>query len=59
MQVAEFVNAETGIRAVVVQAADGLFDVAAFDTDAGMMIEARHGFPAESLAVEYAAKFVA
>jgi hypothetical protein len=56
-KVAEFNNAELGIRAVVMQN-DGEFDVAAFDTDANMMIEARHGFKSEVAAVAYAAKFI-
>lgn len=59
MIVAEYLNTETGIRSVVVAASDGLFDVAAFDVDAEKMIEARHGFPTQAGAVEYAEKFVA
>lgn len=56
--VAEYFNAETAVRSVVVLADDGLFDVAAFDTEVGMMIESRHSFPTFAAANAYAAKFV-
>lgn len=59
MRIAEYVNTNTGVKSYVVQAEDGLFDVAAFDTDAGRMIGARHGFATEAAAKEYAAKFIA
>jgi hypothetical protein len=54
----EYINAETNIRAVVVEV-NGLFDVRAYDDDANETIEIRKGFKTAEAAAACAAKFAA